>query len=757
MAEIPFRKILGLNQQSYQRLKLGLSLNLRRQIFIAVCDDLPMRDRLAAQLQAELAKATPLEGDLSQPIVAGQPRLVSLHLNLKDPNPIVQIGQWLAQSPQTATQAAWQPTMPAFQLLGIEKLTRQPASLQRMFFTHLQSIEYNLPLLESSLVIWLTQPWVRSLPHSAPEFWRCRTAVFEFIGDPTPIVMTIPERIGVPQPQQALPQQTEALPAAVPIAAQNPWELLAHDLDLTHLFEAPEEGLAIEAAIQPLSQIVTTKPVVQPVLEPTETPTGQPVTESVDPSSTHSRSPALLIQVPIQQPTQAADEPATAQTATQTATLEKPAGALAITMPAVLQVADLHEMPLVQQIQLLHQQEAPANTIATAYCTLGNLYRDQVEQGEGSVQHMAIAIQAYEQALHYLPETSALWIDVLNDLGNLYWMLSRTMPSSEEALPYLQRGLQAYQLALNKVNPQSQPQSYPMLQNNLGAAYADLARYQDPAESLRLSVEAYLQALRYRSPQTDPLRYASTQNNLGTTYWNLAQHQQPQVNLKQAIAAYSEALRFYDPATEPLNYAMIQNNLGTAYWNLAQYDRPRDWLALSLAAYRMALKYRTLKVAPIAYAATQNNIGTAYWHMANHAEDAATRIDYLNQAIEAYEETLQAAHQLRESLSEPQTMPLLNFDLIATQNNLGLAHYQVATDTQAKLTTDQQSHHLSAALIHHLQALQAWTQSPELRQTALARVIETLRAFYNQLGLTGQNRAMSMIPGQLLPEILPRL
>ena len=324
--------------------------------------------------------------------------------------------------------------------------------------------------------------------------------------------MTVPERIGVPQPQpqQSLPQPTEALPA-VPIAAQNPWELLAHDLDLTHLFEAPEEGLAIEAAIQPVSQVAA----LQPAAEPTEAPTGQPDLEPVDTNATNSRSPAFVIQVPLHQPTQPVDDESAAQaapTSTQTATLEKPAGSLATTvpaeipaempaaMPAGLQVADLHEMPLVQQIQLLHQQQAPANTIATAYCTLGNLYRDQVEQGEGSVQHMAIAIQAYEQALHHLPETSALWIDVLNDLGNLYWMLSRTMPTSEEALPYLQRGLQAYQLALNKVNPQSQPQSYPMLQNNLGAAYADLARYQDPAESLRLSVEAYLQALRYPQP-----------------------------------------------------------------------------------------------------------------------------------------------------------------------------------------------------------------------------------------------------------------
>ncbi|HEY9640072.1 MAG TPA: tetratricopeptide repeat protein, partial [Coleofasciculaceae cyanobacterium] len=154
MADIPFRKILGLNQQSYQRLKVALSLNLRRQIFVAVCDDLLLRDRLSAQLQAELAKST-LPSFESTSETANQPRLVSLHLSLDDPNPIVQIAQWLAQTP--APRGGWQAgTMPAFQILGAEKLTRQPAAMQRLFFTHLQSIEYNLPLLESSVVLWLT-------------------------------------------------------------------------------------------------------------------------------------------------------------------------------------------------------------------------------------------------------------------------------------------------------------------------------------------------------------------------------------------------------------------------------------------------------------------------------------------------------------------------------------------------------------------------------------------------------------------------
>ncbi|NJR65211.1 MAG: hypothetical protein HC772_07635 [Leptolyngbyaceae cyanobacterium CRU_2_3] len=689
MADIPFRKILGLNQQSYQRLKVALSLNLRRQIFVVVCDDLVLRDRLSAQLQVELAKSnwSNFFGSANFEATAetaNHPRLVSLHLNLDDPNPIVQIAQWLAQAP--APRGGWQAgTMPSFQILGAENLTRQPAAIQRLFFNHLQSIEYNLPLLESSVVLWLTLTVVSlTVSVGSRVFGAVAQSVFEFIGDPTPIMVTLPERIGMPSavmasqaqsPKQAIaPSVSTPAPPPKSAAVENPWELLAQDLDSAHLFEsfsaADANSDLVSGAQPPLNRL--------------------PLAEA-----------AALLE---------AEEEQITETEWVAETRIEPAGAnsLMATIPAGLQSEDLRKLPLMQQIEQLHRQQAPPTTLATAYCALGNLYRDRIEQGDLSLQNIAIAIQAYEQALRYVPEQAPLWVDILNDLGNLYWMLSRSMPTSEEALPYLQRGLQAYQLALTQINPESQPQTYPMVQNNLGAAYADLARHQDPAESLRLSVEAYLKALRYRTPETDPLRYASTQNNLGTTYWNLAQHQQPDVNLKQAIAAYSEAMRFYDPATEPFNYAMIQNNLGTACW-----------------------------------------------HMANHAEDTELRIGYLQGAIVAYESTLKAA-ELMVHRNPGQTTPL-TFDQVATQNNLGLAHYQIATDTQANLTIEQQSTHLSAALKHHLIALQLWSQKPDLRQTALTRVVETLRATYVQLGLTGQNRALSMVPGQLLPEILPRL
>jgi hypothetical protein len=53
---IPSQKVSSSNKLIYQRLKQAIDLNLRRQIFIAACDDLCLRDCLAARLQTELAR-----------------------------------------------------------------------------------------------------------------------------------------------------------------------------------------------------------------------------------------------------------------------------------------------------------------------------------------------------------------------------------------------------------------------------------------------------------------------------------------------------------------------------------------------------------------------------------------------------------------------------------------------------------------------------------------------------------------------------
>lgn len=755
------RKILGQNQLTYQRLKVSLSLNLRRQIFVAVCDDLLLRDRLAAQLHTELAK--------SKAESRRYPRLVSLNLNLNDPNPIVQIAQWLRQNPSPTASRRVAP-MPSFQIMGVEQLTRQSAATQRLFFTHLQSIEHSLPLLESSLLIWTTQPWFRALPQSAPDFWHCRTGIFEFVGDPTPLQNSGTWEIGTSGSNirlNELPQDEGQSDRS------------------SHPENDPENDPDGEARRR-LGDRFDLARRWNPALNASSADGGSEDGGSADDQGYSSRSLPVIVAIPSKAPVAAVATRSQSAVAVQVAAPDRDRGALTLLVDEEIDevdevderidgeaiAADSEVLPLPQQIELLKQQNASPELLVDAYRNFGNLYRDRIEQGDTSPETITTAIQAYEKALPLLPATSVLWVDILNDLGSLYWMLSRTPFDLTIALHHLKKGILAYQLALTKVDLASQSEVYPMVQCNLGAAYTDLARYQDPAPNLALAIQSYQEALRLRGAEVDSRRYASTQNNLGTTFWNLAQHQEPAANLKAAIAAYSTALCYYDPTEEPLNYAMIQNNLGTAYWNLAQCnlseshlsennlaerDRPQDWLDRAITAYQVALQYRTVQTVPAAFAATQNNLGTAYWHLANHADNPAQKLDSLRQAIVAYEATLEAAEMMTRQQADPALPATLSFDLFATYNNLGLAYYQVATDAKAGLDGAMQSAYLESAMRHHVQAYQGWAPRPELQQTAFNCMVQTCRAFYSQLGIVGQNLGLSLIPGHLLTEVLPKL
>lgn len=819
---VPDPKVSGLNRQTYQRLKLALSLNLRRQIFVAICDDLALRNRLAARLHVDLA--APSKSSNSR---KGSPvckRLVSLNLSLNDPNPMAQVAQWLAQHPTPRNAAAH--LQPAFQILGVERLTRQPAAVQRLFLSYLQGIDHSPADLEASLLLWVPRPWFRSIQQSAPEFWNHHTGIFEFVGDPTPASTAakpknMPPHLQVVTPQTAPQTSTESRPTAdfavtpstgfttdapppLEPAASKIWQIL--DQDLAGLDESAADATALptnpkvadtfsenletdEGAIAPFPALVTKMPTVAEdsaeaalISLPSRSASDVP----------HPQAPTLPVQQPrevVEASVSAADPSVVQSQAPQdlvnlvlTATLQEMGGdallesaamqsdkghqvspqalisSIRATLPDTLNAAWQKSPPIqiLGEIEQLHRQSAPIERLVTAYRALGNFYRERIERGDATASNLAIAIRSSEQVLEYLEEASPLLPDLLNDLGNFYWMLCRCTSPQEQRLLYLEQAIAAYQAALSRVDLAQQAQTYAMVQNNLGAAYGDLARYQAAAENLEKSVLAYQEALRYRSPATEPLKYASTQNNLGTAYWHLAQHQQPVSHLKQAIAAYIEALHYYTQERDPLNYAMIQNNLGTAYWNLAQHEQPDEFLSLAIQSYRIALTYRTRDINPVAYAATQNNLGTACWHLANrHKQQPETLRDYLEQAIAAYEAALDTAQQLAKGAANG--LPALTFDLFATYNNLGFAYYQLATDKYITTDTKTRSAQLEKALRHHLQALQGWQQQPDLYQTALGYIVQTVRAFYSECGLQGQNLALSILPGHLLPAVLPQL
>ena len=695
------QKISSWNRQTYQRLKLALTLGLRRQLFVAVCDDLSLRNRLAGKLHAELG-VTEVKAATDAP---DYPKLVSLNLNLREPNPFGQITQWLAQNRQTRTPAP----VPGFQILGIERLTRQPPAAQRLFLRRLQAIEHNLSQLESTLLLWLPRPWFYTIQQSVPEFWQWHTGIFEFEGEPTPL-----PPVGASKP--------EASPASPPVessAATFKQDLQTLTQDFVKLRDTSQ---ASQRSSKPSED---------------EQKKATPANQTGKKSSSETSFKQALTDLRLSEATQESED----------SSLDELINRDRFPLPTPQSGESAQTTPSLPPEAAATAHPSPAD----AYLNLGNYYRHLIEQGEANSENLGVAIQAYEQALQWLEDSSQL-SDILNDLGNLYWMLSRCPGSNEHQLSYLEKGIQSYLLALTKLTDSEAPQTYAMVQNNLGAAYGDLARYKEPADSLEQSIRAYEEALRYRSADSEPTKYASTQNNLGTAHWNLAQHQSPVLNLRAAIASYAEALIYYDSKSEPMSWAMIQNNLGTAYWNLAQYEQPENWLELATAAYQDALTYRTAEVAPAACAATQNNLGTAYWHLADRfPDDSERRASYLNQCIVAYEKAIALVGQLA------QNTPPLNFDVLATHNNLGLAHYQLATEPQFSLNKTTKSAHLEAALKQHIHACQGVAAQSDSYQTTMNYIVKTIRAFYQECGIAGQNIALSKIPGQMLPEILPRL
>ncbi len=674
------QEISSWNRQTYQRLKLALSIGLRRQLFLAVCDDLNLRNQLADQLYRDLGLCAANGSSNHQ----GYPKLVSLNLNLSEPNPLAQISQWLTDHEESYTSES----IPGFQILGIENLTRQPAALQRLFLRHLQSIGNNLSYWELTFLLWLPRPWFYSIQQSVPEFWQQHTGFFEFEGEPTPLSQRVADTA---QASYTLPPSTTVIDPGQEDVDKLPGQ---EDVLIVESFNVEASNDNFQSNNMRLENHSETLQ---------------------DNFKINNQPPATEIETPQDNWEQNNLQPGT----------QKP-------------------------------------STGQTYLELGNHYRYLIEQGDASEENLVIAIQAYEQALQWSKFTPIEESAILNDVGNFYWMLSRCPNNDNLMVSYLEQAIKCYQVAVTDFLAEQSPEIFSMIQNNLGTAYGELAQYQDLAKNLENSIHAYEDALRYGGADHDLVKYASTQNNLGTAYWNLAQYQSPVPNLKKAIAAYQEAISDDDTTANPQNWAMIQNNLGTTYWSLAQHEQPTVWLKLAIFAYQDALKYRKPEVDPAGCAATQNNLGTAYWHLGDQLKDeSGAKTEYLKECMRAYENALVIAghqpHPCDPVLNQNRSPVPVNFDIIATYNNLGLVNFQLATQAQFSLTKGSKLTHLEAALHQHVQACMGTVDQPETYQISLNYLIHTIRAFSQENGPAGQSFALSKVPGQLLPEILPRL
>jgi tetratricopeptide (TPR) repeat protein len=771
---------LGHNQEAYQELRLALQLNLRRQLLIAVCDDAALQGQLAQRLEGNFS---PLPESVPVPpeVRSRQLTLVTLPLSGERPDLVREVLLWLKQQQRLQGRL---PPAPMFQVVGIDQLTRQSPTVQNRFLASLTRVDALLTQLDCRLVVWVPRPWLGKIRQSVPGFWRSRSGLFEFVGEPSP--------------QTASPTPAPD-PAPKPPAAEHPalWQVLRDDLST---FEQPApppvpaspppESVSFEDRSLPQAQVprlqtpqnqvpenevpghkaASPPPLSLPNLLSTAATAAAPGAQPDLPQGYPGLEPGTFLSVimPPGEATAAATLAALQQAEPAPVELAppdppepepepeppspeglRPVDDLSLP-PDLAQDADL--VNLWRYIQGLIDQQAGPLTLARAYLALGQIGRDRVAVDAAAPSLLDFATAVYNRAIAGLPKGSADWCDALNDLASLYWLQGQH-PATANPAPWLRRSVATYEKALKGGQGAIPADTLGRIYGNLGTVYGLLAGLDDSVPGLEKAVEAYNNALTYSPAARSPIDYANLQNSLGAIHWRLAQHQRPQHHLAQAIAAYGEALAHREALAAPIEYAMIQNNLGIAYWSLAQHQQPVFLLERAIVAYQAALQYRTVASSPAGCAATANNLGTAYWDLAQQPAIAAEpRLAALHQAITAYEMALTAA----ETALQASPLPALGFDLWATCHSAGVVHDQLAQALPVDQSEARQRH-LDMALNHYLLAYQGWHDQPQQLEVLITALVYNAHLNFEFFGIAGQQAVLSKLPGELLPEVLRRL
>ena len=693
----------GHNQETYQRLQAAVQAIPPHQIWLATCDDLPLQRQLAATLEESLRH---------RGMTAATQRL----FEIERPNLVQQVQGWLSPS-------AAEP-LPLLQILGIEQLTHCGSDMQYQFLRSLHQLGPVWPQLNVSLLLWLPRPWLKQIRREVPNLGR---AVFEFIGEPTPIT-TISHRQNFQVAFSAVRDwqfwEESAVEESTPAAADAPTAVTEVPSDLADETTAADPETA-DAALPNISESLWYQ--LQDDLSDFESSTSSP-------SSTAWKDLASASVPPADQETPSLDETEGAERSRQSEAQT----------PKQSRAAALRVLPNPPSTL----DEPRANTSTSPEWAIALELRDRVQAGDHSTTTLETAIQAYESLQPEQPQTPQR-TEALNDLGSLYWLWAQQTTAGDVYFQRLSHSCELYEAALSPISPQTAPDVLNRLHSNLGSVYSLLAVHQQPAEYMGKAVRAFHRALQYAPVETSPEEYVTLQTHLGTAYWSLAQQTQESTHLHRAIAAYQEALQHSQPQPAPQMYAQLQNNLGIALWSLARYERPIFLLEQAIGAYRTALAYRTVAADPVGYAATQNNLGTAYWDLGGHCEEQSTAQQQAwRQAILAYEAAIAA--------TEPASQVPLSFDLWAAHHSVGVVYDQLAIALAPDTT--KQDPLLTQATHHYVAALTGWQALESASaDTALQALVRNLQLQARFLGIERQQRSLSQIPADWLPAIWRKL
>ncbi|RWO49224.1 CHAT domain-containing protein [Mesorhizobium sp.] len=261
---------------------------------------------------------------------------------------------------------------------------------------------------------------------------------------------------------------------------------------------------------------------------------------------------------------------------------------------------------------------------------LGKAFRDRAN---GDLADLERAIAAYEDALTVAAHESSGFgeptrADVQLEIAELF-----SVRTSGAFSDNIDRAIQAYELALQDLSPDSNPEQWAVAQGNLGVAYQDRA-HGTPSENIERAIVAHEASLRVFTRAQYPTSWAKAQLNLGVAYLARSRGDRA-TNIERGIGAFNEGLFVFQKATSPRDWAKIKQNLGLAYMYRVKGNES-DNIEKSIEEYSLALEVFQEISDQANAASVQNSLGNAYNR--RHAGERSYNID---KAITLFEASLE--------------------------------------------------------------------------------------------------------------------
>lgn len=272
---------------------------------------------------------------------------------------------------------------------------------------------------------------------------------------------------------------------------------------------------------------------------------------------------------------------------------------------------------------------------ATIKNNLGVAYSNRIKGNRAENLENALAAHLKALEVNLPPEK---WASVQNNMGNAYRDRISVIKGRENQLNNLKKAVDCFENALTVWNSNGFHQELIKIYNNLGIIhtfYLDLFDSKDEQNRIiEKGIIAFQKALEVCSQKDNSIEWANLQDNLASAY-SIRINGDETGNFKQSIFHYKEALKVRTEESFPYEWAKTQHNLANAYFNRAYHQKKNkiENLELAIKAYQNALKIRTKQKYPLKCLQTAR--GLANLHYSEKQWQPATQA--YNTAIEAVE------------------------------------------------------------------------------------------------------------------------